>query len=161
MTDKITIEVPADAEIIINGEVYQPTKKSWVWEPKNSNSGYVIWSDGGIEESPGQSKTNRNLYELGNLLETRYQAERELLRRKLTKRYTDRIAELNEGWKHDFTNYHEDAYIISIDNDKLCITVWSNSQFQPTSFHIKSQELGKNLLTEFTEDELKLIITGE
>jgi hypothetical protein len=150
----LTEEQAKKIEEVLN---QKPKYKRWRAEEYNSYWYYDIGACLGTENF---FSADDNYFATGNYFKTREESEVYGKKLILRQRYIDRVAELNEGWNWDIEANPDKHFCIAYDyQNKQFYRAWSNaSQLQPKEFLFKSEEIFTQLLEDFTEEELKLIL---
>lgn len=101
---------------------------------------------------------------LGNAYRTKREAEQQVAKLRARTRLLVRIKELNQGWEpefHDFTGkapMHLNYTLSYSKPEGWSIDTFRWVQHLPASHYFKSKEIGEQLLTEFTSQELTLAL---
>ena len=131
----------------IQEELNKPDKK-WGFKVEE---GFYVYGSGGHSEF---IYANANYSDMGMLFKTEEQAEEFVSTRKKVINIKHRIAELNEGWKPDWTNNQFDKHCFYKNgvNGRVNITENSYSRGCPVSLYMKSGATANQIQEEFGDD---------
>lgn len=159
--DTVTIEVPAGSTVLVNGKEVD-TKPEFI--SRFTHGEYVLYSNGNI--CHGINKINYKFYRKhGKTYLTRTDSEREAKREELETRWLTRIAQLNyeHGCVCDWEDEHQFKVFVNLFNHKYSrVLIATDSCIQKRSTeHYFCPEAKEQLLSEFTDEEIKTIYFGE
>lgn len=164
-TKTVTIEVPVDAEVLINGKPYEEPKPEWKDWRELKEQTYTLFNTGSIMFS-GPKKCLASFAQ-GNVFRTKSDALKESRRRALEAKWLIAIekacfdhGEWAPNWSDEsqikfyfgYVSHHESATIYFYETE-VC-------QFRSDAHHFPA-EAEAELRAQFTDAQLRFIYTGE
>ena len=143
--------------------------KSVVDRPTEEAPGFILHSHGHVQAASFNNTANLHANcTQGNWFKTAEQGQKEARRRKLVKQYLDMIAEINGGWKPDWSRApntkREPKHYLFVNNKEVgtqvCAGDYLHIQTLPTSFYCH-RHFQSDACRQFTHKELLFILTGE
>ena len=146
-------EVPMDsAWNITKWKIYKEPQE--FWEPKDQEYVWCIDLEGYVRKSYIlKSDTDRSIIKIGNVFETKENAETYVEYRQAEHRLCKAVWELNKGESPEFEYGAENCSICLAKNEPVAHT-WVELQVNPDWFYFKSIELAKKLVETHKEDLL-------
>jgi hypothetical protein len=145
-------------------EEWKPKLNHWpgMYKPKQGDSAYTTDLAGNVRRANAELHGNdqiEGLREAGSCCATEEEAEFVKAHFETRRDLIDRIAELNEGWRPDWSDSEQMKYAPRFNHydDEIIVVAYHKIQILPDYFHGKSG-VWQQIFEEFDGDKIKLAI---